>query len=123
MSWLSSIEELQHRRRLAEACGGPDAVAKQHAAGRMTVRERITALLDPRSFRKVGKLAGHGTYDAVGKLTGFESAPYVMALGRIDGRPIAIGGEDYTIRCWPKPSPERARSQPKNDRPGYPDSE
>jgi len=99
MTWQPEIEELQRRRRLAEVCGGPDAIAKQHAAGGMTVRERITALLDPRSFREVGKLAGRSNYDAAGKLTGFEPAPYVMGLGRIDGRPIAIGGEDYTIRA------------------------
>ena len=99
MSWQPEIEELQRRRRLAEVCGGTEAVAKHHAAGRKTVRERIDALLDPRSFREVGKLAGRGTYDAAGQLTKFEPAPYVMGLGRMNGRPVAVGGEDYTIRA------------------------
>ena len=78
MTWQPEIKELQLRRQLAEVCGGPEAVAKHHAAGRKTVRERIDAVLDPRSFREVGKLAGRGTYDAAGKLTKFEPAPYVM---------------------------------------------
>ena len=69
MSWQPEIEELQRRRRLAEVCGGTEAVAKHHAAGRKTVRERIDALLDPRSFREVGKLAGRGTYDSAANLT------------------------------------------------------
>jgi acetyl-CoA carboxylase carboxyltransferase component len=99
MSWRSEIDEIHRRRRLAEACGGPDAVAKHHAAGKLTVRERIAALLDPGSFREVGKLAGRASYDKSGALTSFEPAPYVMGIGRIDGRPVAVGGEDYTIRA------------------------
>jgi len=99
MSWLPEIEEIHRRRRLAEACGGPEAVAKQHASGKLTVRERIDRLLDAGSFREVGKLAGRTSYDKHGMLAAFEPAPYVMGLGRIDGRPVAVGGEDYTIRA------------------------
>ena len=99
MSWLPEIEEIHRRRKLAEACGGEAAVARHHAAGKLTVRERIAALLDPQSFREVGKLAGKGQYDAKGNLVGFEPASYVMGIGNIDGRAVAIGGEDYTIRA------------------------
>ena len=99
MTWLPEIEEIQRRHRLAEACGGADAVARHHASGKLTVRERIAGLLDPGSFREVGKLAGRASYDKEGRLTAFEPAPYVMGIGRIDGRPVAVGGEDYTIRA------------------------
>jgi acetyl-CoA carboxylase carboxyltransferase component len=99
MTWRPEIDEIHRRRELAEACGGSDAVAKHHAAGKWTVRERIEALLDPRTFREVGKLAGRASHDKSGKLTAFEPAPYVMGIGRIDGRPVAVGGEDYTIRA------------------------
>lgn len=98
MSWREEAEEIHRRRQLAEACGGPAAVEKHHAAGKLTVRERITRLLDERSFREVGKLAGKAVYTD-GKLTGFEPAPYVMGLGSIGGRAVAVGGEDYTIRA------------------------
>lgn len=98
MSWREEAEEIHRRRQLAEACGGPAAVEKHHAAGKLTVRERIARLLDGRSFREVGKLAGKAVYTD-GKLTGFEPAPYVMGLGAIDGRAVAVGGEDYTIRA------------------------
>jgi methylmalonyl-CoA decarboxylase subunit alpha len=99
MSWRAEIEQIHQRRRLAEACGGADAVAKHHAAGKLTVRERIARVLDRGSFREVGQLAGRASYDVNGQLTAFEPAPYVMGIGRIDGRPVAIGGEDYTIRA------------------------
>ena len=99
MSWRAEIEEIHRRRTLAEACGGAEAVARHHRAGKLTVRERVAALLDAGTFREVGKLAGRASYDKTGQLTAFEPAPYVMGIGKIDGRPIAVGGEDYTIRA------------------------
>jgi len=99
MSWKAEIEQIHERRKLAENCGGTEAVNKHHAAGKLTVRERISALLDKYSFQEVGKLAGRTSYDAQGKLVTFEPAPYVMGIGKIGGRPVAIGGEDYTIRA------------------------
>jgi len=44
MSWETEIEEIHQRRQLAESCGGADAVARHHAEGKLTVRERIAAL-------------------------------------------------------------------------------
>jgi len=99
MSWGPEIDEIRRRRALAEACGGEAAVARHHAAGKWTVRERIAKLLDEATFREVGKLAGRTTYDKAGQLASFEPAPYVMGIGKIDGRPVAVGGEDYTIRA------------------------
>ena len=75
MSWKAEIEELHRRRQLAEACGGPEAVAGHHKSGKLTVRERIARLLDAGSFREVGKLAGTGTYKD-DRLVAFEPAPY-----------------------------------------------
>src|SRR5574338_386083 len=99
MSWKAEIEDIHRRGALAEACGGDEAVAGHRAAGKLTVRERIARVLDAGSFREVGKLAGRASYDPAGNLKAFEPAPYVMGIGRIDGRPIAIGGEAYTIRA------------------------
>ena len=65
MSWQSEIDGIHHRRELADACGGAEAVAKHHAAGKLTVRERIGGLLDPGTFREVGKLAGRADMNAV----------------------------------------------------------
>ncbi len=95
--WAAEVEELRFRRQQAQALGGAEAVARHHDRGRLTIRERIARLADPHSFQEVGTLAGQGKYDGA-KLTGVTPAPYVMGLARIDGRPVAVGGEDFTIR-------------------------
>ena len=97
MSWKPETDELEQRHRWAEALGGATAVKRHHDQGRLTVRERIAGLVDEGSFQEVGKLTGSAVY-ADGKLDKVVPAPYVMGLGRIAGRPVAIGGEDFTVR-------------------------
>ncbi|MGB3864262.1 MAG: carboxyl transferase domain-containing protein [Xanthobacteraceae bacterium] len=78
--------------------GGEDKVKRQHDNGRLTVRERINALLDTGSFREVGAIAGKSTYGENGKVINFQPANFVMGRGRIDGRPVVVGGDDFTVR-------------------------
>ncbi len=96
-AWAQALDELAQRRDAAQALGGAAAVDKHHAQGRLTIRERIGALVDEGSFQEVGTLTGAGRYDAA-RLVGVTPAPYVMGLAQIDGRPVAIGGEDFTVR-------------------------
>jgi acetyl-CoA carboxylase carboxyltransferase component len=95
--WLPEVDELRRRRRDAHELGGGQAVARHHERGRLTIRERIDGLVDRGSFNEVGTLTGQGRYDGA-KLTGVTPAPYVMGLASIDGRAVAVGGEDFTIR-------------------------
>ena len=97
MVWEPEVEELRRRAALAARGGAPERIERQHRLGRLTVRERIDGLLDAGSFHEVGALAGLGEYDD-GELVGFTPASYVMGLGEIDGRTVAIGGEDFTIQ-------------------------
>lgn len=62
------------------------------------MRERIDALLDTGSFREQGPIAGYAERDAEGRLKAFTPANYVMGFGKIDGRPVVVGGEDFTLR-------------------------
>jgi len=96
-AWAQALGELAQRREAAKALGGAAAVDKHHAQGRLTIRERIEALVDTDSFNEVGTLTGAGRYEG-GQLTGVTPAPYVMGLAHIEGRPVAIGGEDFTVR-------------------------
>ncbi|MCY0852685.1 carboxyl transferase domain-containing protein [Cupriavidus sp. D39] len=93
--------ELEQRRAFSRALGGPEAVERHHAAGKLTIRERIDGLCDAQSFHEVGRLTGQGQYDEHGVLVKVTPAPYVMGLATIGGRPVAIGGEDYTVRGAP----------------------
>lgn len=97
MGFKTQIEELEQRRVWAEAHGGAENVKRQHDQGRLTIRERIAGMLDKGSFQEVGKLTGAETYDGL-DLKHVTPAPYVMGLGQIDGRPVAVGGEDFTVR-------------------------
>ncbi|MGE5616124.1 MAG: acyl-CoA carboxylase subunit beta [Bacillota bacterium] len=97
MTWKPEADDIAERRRFAQALGGEEAVAKHHSQGRLTVRERIAALCDADSFQEVGQLTGKGAYTD-GKLQKVAPAPYVMGLAKIDGRPVAVGGEDFTVR-------------------------
>ena len=78
--------------------GGADKVKRQHDAGRLTVRERIQRLLDEGSFHEVGALSGVGEYDEHGALKSLTPANCVFGRGRIDGRPVVVVGDDFTVR-------------------------
>jgi acetyl-CoA carboxylase carboxyltransferase component len=97
MSWEPAVDELKRRMELARAMGGTDNVERQHKAGRLTVRERIDHLLDPGSFHETGALAGVAQYEGE-RLVSIRPANFVMGSGRIEGRRVVVGGDDFTVR-------------------------
>ncbi|MBS0643273.1 MAG: methylmalonyl-CoA carboxyltransferase [Proteobacteria bacterium] len=97
-TWQPELEELAERRKVAREMGGRDRVARQHAGGRLTVRERIDRMLDGGSFMELGSIAGKATYDAEGNMTEFLPANGVFGRGTVDGRPVVIYGDDFTVR-------------------------
>jgi acetyl-CoA carboxylase carboxyltransferase component len=98
VGWEAELAELRHRQALARELGGKDRVARQHAGGRLTVRERIDRMLDPGSFKEIGSIAGKASYDARGNITGFMPGNCVFGRGSVDGRPVVIAGDDFTLR-------------------------
>jgi acetyl-CoA carboxylase carboxyltransferase component len=98
MDWESELEELRARERLAHAMGGPEKIRRQHDGGRLTVRERIDRLVDPESFHEVGAIAGRAEYAASGELVSFSPSNCVMGRARLDGRPVMVLGDDFTVR-------------------------
>ena len=98
MTWQPELDELRRRQELAERMGGPEKIRRQRDAGRLTVRERIAALLDEGSFHEVGALAGTAVYDESGDLASFVPANFVTGTGRLDGRKVVVGGDDFTVR-------------------------
>ncbi|GAB5469383.1 MAG: propionyl-CoA carboxylase subunit beta [Rhodospirillales bacterium] len=97
MTWEKEVEELAKKRALAQAQGGEAGVARQHAKGLLTIRERIGTLLDPGSFQEQGAAAGDATRDDEGRLIDFKPANFILGFGKIDGRRCVIGGEDFTL--------------------------
>ena len=97
MSWEPEVKEINLRRQMALKLGGEERVERHHKQGKLTVRERIDKLTEPGSFQEVGQLAGAATWEG-GKFKDIVPAPYVMGLAKVDGRWVAIGGEDFTVR-------------------------
>jgi len=98
VSWKDELDDLERRRRLALELGGPDKVARHKSAGKLTVRERIAALVDAGSFEEIGSVAGFPEYDEAGNLAAFTPANVVCGRARIDGRTVFVTGDDFTVR-------------------------
>ena len=91
------IQDLRNRLDEAVHAGSARAVEKQHAKGKMTARERISALVDDGSFTELDEFARHRS-----TTFGMEkNRPYgdgvVIGYGTIDGRSVAIYSEDFTV--------------------------
>ncbi|MGH1493756.1 MAG: acyl-CoA carboxylase subunit beta [Acidimicrobiales bacterium] len=87
---LNQIVEAR-ARTLDEA--RPEAVAAVHAAGRLTARERIAALVDEGSFIEYGQLAGESpALDDEASADGL-----VAGSGRLDGAPFLVASYDVTV--------------------------
>src|SRR5436309_540834 len=98
MTWESELEEIRRRRKLAKAMGGSERGARHGAEGRTPVRDRIDQLLDDGSFREIGSLAGKVDYDETGQIRGYIPSNFITGRGTIDGRPVIIGCDDFTVR-------------------------
>src|SRR4030081_1765805 len=98
MTWKPEMDELRRRQELARRMGGADKVKRQHDGGRLTVRERIDRLVDKDSFREIGSIAGKAEYDGRNDLVDLMPPTAVMGGAKIAGRPVAVTGDDFTVR-------------------------
>jgi acetyl-CoA carboxylase carboxyltransferase component len=96
--WAPEVAEIERRKQLAARMGGEERVQRQHDSGRLTVRERIDLLLDAGTWRETGGLAGVGVYDEQGALTEFTPSTMVVGQGEIEGSPVVVQGDDFTVR-------------------------
>ena len=91
------LKELRARKEQALHAGSEEAVARQHARGKMTARERVEELLDPGSFVELDALARHRS--AGDGLDG--NRPYtdgvITGWGMVDGRRIFVFSQDFTV--------------------------
>ena len=88
---------LDKLRRKALEGGGPDKVAKQHAAGKMTARERIALLVDEGSFDEIDMFVEHSATHFGMASKKFPGDGVVTGFGRIDGRPVGLFSQDFTV--------------------------
>jgi propionyl-CoA carboxylase beta chain len=96
-STAGKLADLMHRYDEAVHAGSARGVAKQHAKGKKTARERIEALLDPGSFVELDEFARHRS-QAFGM---GRNRPYgdgvITGYGTVDGRPVCVFSQDVTV--------------------------
>lgn len=97
MGTSTPLEKLHELRRRSRLGGGPERVAKQHKAGKLTPRERIDLLLDADSFQEIGSLATHHVTDFGMEEKRYPGDGVVTGFGSIDGRRVAVYAQDFTV--------------------------
>jgi 3-methylcrotonyl-CoA carboxylase beta subunit len=104
---VSELDELETRLRLG---GGEERIKRQHDAGKLTARERIALLLDPRTaFHEVGLLVAYDRYDGAAP-----GAGVVTGMGTVAGRPVVVIANDATVKAgswWPETITKMLRAQ------------
>jgi propionyl-CoA carboxylase beta chain len=91
---LDTLEALERR---AELGGGAERIARQHAAGKLTARERMDLLFDPGTFVEIDKLVTHRCRDFGMDRQLVPGDGVVAGHGRIDGRLVYAFAQDFTV--------------------------
>ncbi len=97
LEWEVALEEMRRRKEEVQKLGGKERVAFHHEHGKLTIRERIELLVDKDTFFEVGSMMSKSQYDENGNIVAITPAAFVEGLAEIDGRPVTLGGEDFTI--------------------------
>src|SRR6202049_5385707 len=91
---LAQLQELRHE---AAHAGSEQAVAKQHAKGKYTARERVEKLLDPGSFQELDAFVRHRTHEFEMQKNRPWGDAVVTGHGTIDGRRVCVFSQDFTV--------------------------
>ena len=75
----------------------PEAVARQHALGKLTARERITVLSDPGTFREIGALVRPDRRLPDSRADDAHADGVIVGTATIDGRTVGILSFDFTV--------------------------
>ncbi|MEZ4321415.1 MAG: acyl-CoA carboxylase subunit beta [Myxococcota bacterium] len=91
------LDKLTALEEAARTGGGEARIAKQHAAGKLTARERIEGLLDAGSFEELDRFVTHDCTDFGMQDQKILGDGVVTGYGRIDGRLVYVFGQDFTV--------------------------
>jgi propionyl-CoA carboxylase beta chain len=91
------VLELRARRAQARQGGGPERIARQHARGKFTARERLDLLLDPGSFNELEPFITHQGDELGISSERFMGDGVVTGYGQIDGRTVYLYAQDFTV--------------------------
>ena len=91
------LKTLAEKDASAMAGGGASRITRQHAAGKLTARERIEFLLDDGSFEEFDRFKKHRCLDFGMQDQQYPGDGVVAGHGLIDGRQVFVFAQDFTI--------------------------
>jgi len=97
MTLQEKLDELRRRNAQAEAGGGEERRARQHAEGKLAARERLELLFDEGTFEEIDKLVEHRSQDFGMAEQRIPGDGVVTGFGRINGRPAYAFAQDFTV--------------------------
>lgn len=91
------LSEMEQKLQKIRQGGGKSRIAKLHAQGKLTARERIEFLIDKNTtFYELGAFAGYEMYESEG---GCPAGGTVMGVGSVKGRLCLILANDATVKA------------------------
>jgi propionyl-CoA carboxylase beta chain len=97
MTMREKLDQLERRRAESERGGGEERVARQHAKGKLSARERIDLLLDEGSFVETDRFVTQRSADVGLEAERVYGDGVVTGHGRIDGRLVYVFSQDFTV--------------------------
>ncbi len=97
MNRKKKIEELEKSKERANKGGGETRIKKQHDAGKLTARERITLLVDKGSFEEIGAFVRHRSHDFGMDKQRYPGDGVVTGFGTVNGRNVCVFSQDFTV--------------------------
>jgi len=93
----SVVQRLEQRLAANRLGGGEDRIERQHAQGKLTARERVEVFLDEGTFEEMDALVEHRCTDFGMEKTRIPGDGVVCGHGRVDGRPVFVFAQDFTV--------------------------
>jgi 3-methylcrotonyl-CoA carboxylase beta subunit len=91
------LESVRTEASAVKLGGGKEATERHHKRNKLTARERIAKLIDPKSdFLEIGLFAAYGMYEEYG---GAPSSGTVFGIGKIHNRDVVIVANDATVKA------------------------
>ena len=95
--WIKDIDTLNKRRSAVITAGGAARIEKQHAAGKLTARERLEALFDDDTFVEINDMISSRASDFGMDKKKKPGDGVVTGYGKIHGRTAFVSSQDFTI--------------------------
>jgi acetyl-CoA carboxylase carboxyltransferase component len=96
---VEKIKELKEKEAQVRGMGGAKAVEKQHAAGKLTARERLDLFFDPGTFRETDIFVTHRCVNFGMEKIEIPADGVVTGFGKVNGRTVFAFAQDFTSRA------------------------